>query len=146
MSSETDRETVVRFFTEVVGGGDLDALDELVTDDYQDHVAFPGQGPGRPGLRQRIALIRAAFGPRQTLHRVLVDEDMVAVHWTLRGVHSGPFLGIGATGRPVEFAGMEMYRMRGGRMAAHWNVIDLLSFYQQVTIAPRHRGDDEREA
>lgn len=136
----------MRFFREVVGRGDLDALDELVTDDYQDHVALPGQGPGRSGLRRRIAIVRAAFRPQQTLHRVLVDQDMVAVHWTLRGVHSGPFLGIAATDRPVEFTGIEMYRMRDGRMAAHWNVIDLLRFDQQVTTMARDRDDDEREA
>src|SRR5581483_12513127 len=37
--------------------------------------------------------------PRQELHDVIVDRDRVAVRWTLRGTHAGPFIGIAATGR-----------------------------------------------
>jgi len=112
--------------------GSLEVLDELAVDDYEDHVALPGQGPGRAGLKQRVAIIRAAFEPRQELHHVIVDGDRVAVRWTLRGIHAGPFIGIPATGRPVEFDGIDLYAMRDGRMAAHWNVVDLWAFYRQA--------------
>jgi predicted ester cyclase len=115
-----------------MGAGDLDALDDLAVEDYLDHVALPGQVPGRAGLRQRVATIRAAFLPRQRLHDVIVDADRVAVRWTLKGIHAGPFLSLSATGKPVEFDGVDLYAMRDGRMAAHWNVVDLLAFYRQV--------------
>jgi len=130
--TERNRRTILRFFQEVMGSGELEALDELAVDDYDDHVALPGQGPGRAGLKLRVATIRAAFQPRQQLHDVVVDGDRVAVRWTLSGIHCGPFLGLEATGRPVRFDGIDMYAMRDGRMAAHWNVVDLWSFYQQV--------------
>jgi predicted ester cyclase len=94
---------------------------------------LPGQAPGRAGLKHRITVIRAAFEPRHELHDVVVDEDLVAVRWTLRGRHAGPFQGIAATLRPVRFDGIDLYRMCDGRMAAHWNVVDLLSFYREVT-------------
>lgn len=115
-----------------MGKGDLDALDELAIEDYRDYVALPDQGPGRAGLKRRVATIRAAFEPRQQLHHVVVDGDRVAVRWTLRGVHSGPFLGLAPTGRSVQFDGVDVYVMNNGRMAAHWNVVDLWAFYQQV--------------
>ena len=129
---ERNRATVLRFFREVMAGRNIDILDELAVDDYQDHVAFPGQGQGREGLKRRVALILAAFQPRQELHDVLVDGDRVAVRWTLRGVHSGPFLGIPATGKPVQFDGVDLYAMSDARMAQHWNVVDLWAFYRQV--------------
>lgn len=130
--AERNRATVLSFFREVMGAGNLDALDELAVDDYEDHVALPGQGHGRAGLKRRVATIRAAFEPRQRLHEVVVDADRVAVRWTLRGTHTGPFLGLPPSGKPVEFDGVDLYAMRGGRMAAHWNVVDLWAFYQQV--------------
>lgn len=129
---ERNRATVLRFFREVMAGRDIDILDELAVDDYHDHVAFPGQGQGREGLKRRVALILTAFQPRQELHDVVVDGDRVAVHWTLRGVHSGPFLGIPATGEPVQFDGVDLYALSDGRMAQHWNVVDLWAFYRQV--------------
>jgi predicted SnoaL-like aldol condensation-catalyzing enzyme len=82
---ERNRNTVLRFFNEVMALGSLEVLDELAVDDYEDHGALPGQGPGRAGLKQRVATIRAAFEPRKELHDVIVDGDRVAVRWTLRG-------------------------------------------------------------
>ena len=132
MTPERNRTTILRFFREVMRGGVLDLLDELAIEDYEDHVALPGQGQGREGLKRRVARIRAAFQPRHKLHAVIVDADRVAVHWTLSGVHSAEFLGLPPTRKPVEFDGVDMYVMREGRMAAHSNVVNLWAFYRQV--------------
>ena len=137
MTLERNRTSILRFFREVIGAGDLALLDALVVDDYEDHVALPGQVRGREGLKHRVAKIRAAFQPRHKLHEVIVDGDRVAVHWTLSGVHSGEFLGLPPTHKPVEFDGVDIYAMRDGRMAAHWNVVDMLAFYRQVS-SPNH--------
>ena len=97
-----------------------------------------GQGRGREGLKLRVAKIRAAFQPRHELHDVIVEADRVAVYWTLSGVHSAVFLGLTPTGKQVEFDGVDMYAMRDGRMAAHWNVVDMWAFYRQVG-GPTHK-------
>jgi predicted ester cyclase len=140
MTAEQNRTTIMRFFREVIGDGELDLVDELATEDYQDHVALPSQGPGRAGLKDRIAVIRAAFRPQHVLHDVIVDTDRVAVRWTLRGVHSAEFLGLQSTGKPIQFDGIDLYQMRNGRMAAHWNVVDMWRFYRQVSSQ-----DEEKE-
>jgi predicted ester cyclase len=132
MTLERNRATIQRFFRDVIGAGDLNLLDELAVDDYEDHVALPGQGRGREGLKRRVARIRAAFQPRHKLHAVIVDADRVAVHWTLSGVHSAEFIGLPPTHKPVEFDGVDIYAMRGGCMEAHWNVVDMWTFYRQV--------------
>jgi predicted ester cyclase len=132
MTTERNRTIILKFFSEVMGAGDLDLLDELAVEDYEDHVALPGQGHGRAGLKCRVARIRAAFQPRHQLHDVIVDSDLVAVRWTLSGVHSAEFLGLPPTGKAVEFDGVDMYFMREGRMATHWNVVNLWAFYRQV--------------
>ena len=132
MTVERNRTVILRFFRDVIGAGNLDLLDELAVDNYEDHVALPGQGRGREGLKRRVAKIRATFEPRHKLHNVIVDADQVAVHWTLRGVHSEEFLGLTPTHEPVEFDGVDLYAMRDGCMAAHWNVVDTSAFYRQV--------------
>jgi predicted ester cyclase len=138
MTLERNRTSILRFFRDVIGAGKLDLLDELAVDDYEDHVALPGQGRGREGLKLRVAKIRAAFQPRHELHDVIVEADRVAVYWTLSGVHSAVFLGLAPTGKQVEFDGVDMYGMRDGRMAAHWNVVDMWTFYRQVG-GPTHK-------
>ena len=138
MTTERNRTTILRFFREVIGAGDLDLLDDLAVEDYEDHVSLPGQGPGREGLKSRVARIRSAFRPRHRLHDVIVDSNRVAVRWTLSGIHSGEFLGLPPTSKPVEFDGVDIYAMRDGCMEAHWNVVDMWAFYRQVG-GPNHK-------
>src|SRR5204862_407853 len=61
MSTETNKALVRRFYEEI-DKGNLDAMDELVAEDYVDHnpPPFPGFAPGREGLKQ-------AF---RTIHRI----------------------------------------------------------------------------
>ena len=53
MSAEANK-TLVRRFYEEIDKGNLDAMDELVAEDYIDHnpPPFPGFAPGREGLKQ----------------------------------------------------------------------------------------------
>jgi len=53
MSTEENKRIVRRFYEEI-DKGNLDAMDQLVAEDYQDHnpPPFPGLRVGRDGLKQ----------------------------------------------------------------------------------------------
>jgi hypothetical protein len=46
---------VRRFVAEVLNGGNLDAIDELLAPDYVDHGVPQGKYPGREGLKRSVA-------------------------------------------------------------------------------------------
>ena len=50
-----------RFVDEAINRKNLDAIDELVAEEFVEHVPFPGQGPGRDGLRHVIGIFLSAF-------------------------------------------------------------------------------------
>src|SRR3954468_1576137 len=54
MSSEEENKALVRRFYAEMDAGTLDAMDELVAEDYVDHTPppFPGLDSGRAGLKQ----------------------------------------------------------------------------------------------
>jgi predicted ester cyclase len=62
----------------------------------------------------------------------------VTTRKTFRGTHRGEFLGIAPTGRSVSFDVIDVVRIADGRIAEHWNVVDLMGLLQQ--IGPRPRG------
>jgi predicted ester cyclase len=45
---------------------------------------------------------------------------MVADRLTMRGTHLGTFMGVPATGRRFEILGLDMMRIRDGRIVQHW--------------------------
>jgi steroid delta-isomerase-like uncharacterized protein len=128
---------VRRYKVDILNSRDLDALDEIVADDYLDHAAFPGQQAGRDGLKTRIRYLYAALDPQWTVHDMVAENDIVAIRWTQSGVHRGEFLGIPPTGRDFTVKGIDIYRVTGGMMSEHWNVVDVSVLYQQEEPAGR---------
>src|SRR5215207_10413328 len=87
--------------------GMVAVVDELVAPNGVAHTSAWGMRHNRDGLKQLIAIFRAAF---PDLHCTVEDEinqgDKVAAHWTMRGTHQGLFLGAPATSRSIEVQGM----------------------------------------
>ncbi len=52
--SQENKQFMQRSAEEVINGKNLAAIDELVAADFVEHIPFPGQGPGREGLKQAI--------------------------------------------------------------------------------------------
>ena len=88
------------------------------------------------------SMLRAAFNPHFTLDHVLADGDKVAVMWTNEGTHVAEWFGIPATGKSIVTQGVDVFLLRDGRLAEHWDVVDVTDFLtktgalQAPTAAP----------
>jgi len=67
---------------------------------------------------------------------MLAEDDLVAVRGTVRGVHHGPYGGIPATGKPVEFPMFITYKVQGGKIVDHWMLLDNMVVLQQIGVMP----------
>ena len=126
--AETAREVARR------GAGD----DELIAEDIVYHgPAMLGEVRGREGFKQLLGVFRAAFPGFETEVKQLVAEgDVVAAWHTHRGRHTGEFAGVPPTGKAVEVDGLELLRVRDGRIAAFWHMDDFLGLMQQLGAVP----------
>lgn len=140
MSVETNKATVRRYYDEVLNGGNISLLDELAVPDYDEHSPFPGQPNGVEGLKARVGGIMGAFRPRFTLHALVAEDETVVAYWTNTGTHQGDFLGIPPTGRTVTISGIDVHRLRDGRLAEHWHVVEELQMLQQLGVLPTPEG------
>jgi steroid delta-isomerase-like uncharacterized protein len=136
--SEQDNKTVVRcYYEQVFNQRRINLLNQLAVEDYVEHDPFPGQGNGRADLTARVQAILAAFTPLQfRLEHLIAENDQVIAHWSQDGTHSGVFMGIPATGRQYTITGIDIHKLRDGRMAEHWHVVDLYGLLQQLGAIP----------
>jgi steroid delta-isomerase-like uncharacterized protein len=135
-----NKETIRRYYEEVFNQGKLEVLDEIVASDHVEHDPLPGQTQGIEGLKQRVAMVRGAFNPQFTVEDVLADGDKVVVRWTNRGTHRAEFFGVPATGKTVVTKGIDIHRLREGRMAEHWDVVDIFGLMMQIGAIPAPSG------
>lgn len=69
-----------------------------------------------------------------TIHveRTVVEGDIAAVLCHVIAKHTGAALGAPPTGRPVDFWGMTMLRVKDSHIVEGWNTFDFLTMYQQI--------------
>lgn len=86
-----------------------------------------------PSLKEHIAEAEAAFPAYEIRPNLVVAEgDMVAARCTFRGVHQGDFAGLKPTGKQVSADVMIFYRIKDGRIAEHWLLLDTFGLMEQL--------------
>jgi len=140
MSTETNKILARRIFVEVLNGRNLDLLDELAAPDYIEHTPLPGQGTGIDGIRDRYTMLFDAFDFQFTVDDVIAEDDKVVLRWTQTGTHIGPLFGIPATGRSSRTTGIEIWRVDDGKLAEHWDVVDVFGQFMQLGLLPQPAG------
>jgi steroid delta-isomerase-like uncharacterized protein len=136
MSETEEKRLLRRYYEEVLMEGRLDVLETIARVDYVEHNPFPGHGQGLDGLRQRANTLFTALKQKLTLELMIAEDDKVAVLWTTRGTHVGDFNGLPPTGKSYTIQGIDIFQFRDGRMAEHWDVVDIFGFLTQVGALP----------
>ena len=137
MSVEENRELERRFIEEVINQQNLAAADELVAEDVVELDPFPGQEPGREGLKKVLGMLFAAFPDQKwTIEELIAEGDIVVNRFTWRGTHRGDFLGIPPTGNQVEVKGVVIDRFADGKIADTRILMDNFGLMQQLGVVP----------
>ncbi len=68
---------------------------------------------------------------------MVVDDDHVAIAYTLTGTHDGEFNGVAATGKKIEARGVQIGRFENGQIVERWGSSDELGIMQQLGAEPK---------
>ena len=130
--------SVIRAFTEdVLNQGRWERVNELVKEDFIELDPLPGQQQGREGLKDVLVGMRTAFPDMHwTIAEQVAEDDKVVTRFTWTGTHRDTFLGVPATGKPVEVKGVVIDRLEAGKMADSRILMDTLALLQQLGVIP----------
>lgn len=120
------RAVVERVWEEVVNEGNLDAIDELVADEY----TYRGPGgyelTGPDGFRRFITALHEIFEDLTvTVQEYIVEDDRVLSRWTGRATNR-------ENGRDVEWHGATVTHVADGTMVDDWEYWDRLEIAAHV--------------
>ena len=136
--SEANKALVHRWFDEVWTQGRAEVIDELLAPDTPAHGNADEHGralQSNDDFKRMYEAFRGALSDiKVTIHETIAEGDKVAIYCTVRARHSGDSLGIKATGKPIEYTGMTMARIKNGKIVEAWNSFDFLELYKQVGL------------
>ena len=138
MSAEDNKRLVCRFY-EAIDNGNIEAMDELVAEDYLDHnpPPFPGLGKGREGLKQAFKIFREATPGRHHIEDQIAEGDRVVTRLTSYGKHEGDLPGAPRTGNDLKMTSITIHRIADGKLAEKWAEKDVMSFLKQIGVMPQ---------
>jgi steroid delta-isomerase-like uncharacterized protein len=128
-------------YVERYNEGDLDGVMELYAEDAV-QVMPDGTYEGWSAVRDRLAQELDGFTELNHSVRSFVEQgDTFADEWTFVGTHTGPFrLADGRelppTGKQVEIKGMEVVRVRDGKIVLNALYYDNLASMTQLGLIP----------
>lgn len=137
MPAERNRTAMLRFY-DAVNAHDIDAVGALLAEDDVAHCIPEELGQTREAYLTFMQMAFEAFPDlRYEALEVVAEGDLVATRYRNTGTHEGEFLGIPASGRPLDIEGSDVCRFDAdGRIVAHWAYADNLALLQQLGAIP----------
>ena len=133
-----DHAATVRRFYEMISAGDVDGFGEFLADDFVEHEETPGLAPTKDGVLSFFRMYIAAFPDlRMTPEDVITSGDKVVARARATGTNTGEFMGMPATGKPMDVQLIDIIRFSDDGLAReHWGVFDALAMMQQLGVVP----------
>lgn len=131
-AASANAELLAAFFATVLCGPVGAGGERFLSADFRDHDPA-GDGSGPEGVAAKLAALWLAFPDgRFEPFEIVAAGDRVAVRSRLVGTQSGPFGPLPASGRVIDIAFFDLYRVAGGRIAEHWHVFDEAGLMRQL--------------
>lgn len=141
-STPQENAALVRgFLTDVVVGGDTDAVDAFCSADVNDHHLVFGAGQGRGAATVLGWRVLAATDVDVAIEDVVATGETVAVRATVTGTHRESLIDLAPTGRSFEIAYAWFCRIDDGRIAEIWSLPDGLGLMEQLGVVPSTLAD-----
>jgi predicted ester cyclase len=130
MENEATKQLASRFYEDVLNAGNLELLDQLLSQNFVDHVV------GLDAFKDFLRMVTGAF-PDIHIHveDIVAEGNKAAVRLAIHGTHKGTLMGsIDPTGKAAKWTGIDIVEIAEGKIAARWSERDLLGLMQQLGV------------
>ena len=114
-----------------VNAHDTSKFPELFSESYIQHS---GRSPS--GLQAQIANYQRIFENWPDFQSRIEDRvfgnDRVVARSTLSATHTKTVQGFAPTGRRVTWSTIDIWRVENGKLAEHWDVVDIAGLHKQL--------------
>jgi len=141
MAQENDISTAKNLSRQVLEMWAADStIDESIfADGYQNHHApLATGGTGSIDLTTWVSIVEENHKAFPDLKVDILGQtaegDRVSTRWRFYGTQNGTYLGLPATGRSVDWTGIQIDRFANGQIAESWVVWDFFTQRQQLGL------------
>lgn len=137
-TKEQNKVLMHRYFDEIVSAGNEATIEEIIHPNFAFRIpTLPEPIRGIEGMKGFVKGLRTGFPDiKFTVHKEMAEGDKVAARWTIEGTHLGPFLGAPPSGNHVHDQGVDIFRIKDGKIIDIWVNENDLGLMQQMGVIP----------
>jgi predicted ester cyclase len=136
----TPKDTILhRWYEEVWHKGNASAIDEMFDPDVRIHGLIDAYGnevsSAEDFKRFHQTFLNVFSDTRVIVEETVSEGDKLVARCVVKQTHTGEGLGISPTNKALEYTGMCMVRLEGGKIVEAWNNFDYLTMFRQLGVA-----------
>ena len=123
-----DNKTIVRrYYEELLNTGDISNIENYITDDYEEVHDGVRYKLGINGAREHILGVRQVYPDiKLTIENQISEGEWVATIYSVTGTFKNEWLGIPPTGEKITYTGVNVDRLKDGKIIEHGGAANLL--------------------
>lgn len=127
---EQNKALIRRFYEEVVNQRKVELIDEMIAEEFDDHAA---RDKGREHFKTLYHIMIRIFPDIQAVLQDLIAEgDKVVARVEFTATQADSFRGFPATNRQVAYYGMDIFRIKDGKLVERWAQRDFLGMLEKL--------------
>ena len=127
---EQNKALIRRFYAEVVNGRKDELIDEMIAEDFDDHAA---RDKGREHFKTLYHVMIRIFPDIQaSLQDLIAEGDEVVARVEFTATQADSFRGFPATNRQITYSGMDIFRIKDGKLTERWAQRDFLGMLERL--------------
>jgi steroid delta-isomerase-like uncharacterized protein len=127
---------LIQHFVDMINNHDVSTMPQHTAPGHIDHNPVVADGI-EANQAFWVGVFTAFPDVKVVMHDLVVEGDKVAGRFEYTATHQGPFLGIPATGRTVNFQSIDIWRVEDGLLAEHWDQLDMGDIFRQLGATPQ---------
>jgi predicted ester cyclase len=126
-----DNKSIVRNYIEkVINTGDVEIITQFISSDYVEIYNSKRYFIGINGAKEHIKGVRNTYPDlKLSIDNQIAEGEWVATCYTMRGTHTGLWMGIKPTGKRIEVTGVNIDKIIDNKIVEHGgaaNMFDVL--------------------
>ncbi len=127
MSTSDNKDLVRRFYEQIVNTGDTSRIADFIAPDCEELDGERRVPSGLTGMSAHVHGVRSVYADLHlAIVRQIAEADLVATEVVVTGTHVGEWLGMRPTGQVLAFTGVNVDRVRDGRIVEHGGAANML--------------------
>jgi steroid delta-isomerase-like uncharacterized protein len=110
-------------------------LDSILSENWVDIPAAPGQPPGREGAKHLLVDLTTTFPDLKVMiEETLQEGNKVVVRSTITGTQSAPFMGFPAKNQTMTMQAVDIHEFEDGKIVRTWHTEDWMTGLHQLGV------------